>query len=92
MRRHLWVLGLAALAGVIASFLIVDANYFLGAIMGAVSGVFVVLFIRAWPMDLDPRVSAANRRPEINGGLILEIRSRLRPMGTLLMLCPCEYP
>lgn len=55
MRRHLWVLGLAALAGIIASFLIVDANYFLGAIMGAVSGVFVVLFMRAWPMDLDPR-------------------------------------
>lgn len=55
MRRHLWVLGLAALAGVIASFLIVDANYFLGVIMGAVSGIFVVLFIRAWPMDLDPR-------------------------------------
>jgi hypothetical protein len=55
MRRHLWVLGLAALAGVVASFLIVSDNYFLGAIMGAVSGMFVVLFIRAWPMDLDPR-------------------------------------
>jgi hypothetical protein len=55
MRRHLWVLGLAALAGIIASFLIVSANYFLGAIMGAVAGLFVVLFVRAWPMDLDPR-------------------------------------
>jgi hypothetical protein len=55
MRRHLWVLSLAALAGVIASFLIVSDNYFLGAIMGAVAGMFVVLFIRAWPMDLDPR-------------------------------------
>lgn len=55
MRRHLWVLGMAALAGVIASFLIVSANYFLGAIMGAVAGLFVVLFVRAWPMDLDPR-------------------------------------
>jgi hypothetical protein len=55
MRRHLWVLGMAALAGVVASFLIVSANYFLGAIMGAVAGLFVVLFVRAWPMDLDPR-------------------------------------
>jgi peptidoglycan/LPS O-acetylase OafA/YrhL len=55
MRRHLWVLGIAALAGVIASFLIVSDNYFLGAIMGAVAGMFVVLFVRAWPMDLDPR-------------------------------------
>jgi hypothetical protein len=55
MRRHLWVLGIAALCGVLASFFIVSANYFLGAIMGGVAGVFVVLFIRAWPMDLDPR-------------------------------------
>jgi hypothetical protein len=55
MRLHLWVLGIAALAGVIASFLIVSANYFLGAIMGGVAGIFVVLFVRAWPMDLDPR-------------------------------------
>jgi hypothetical protein len=55
MRRHLWVLGLAALAGILASFLIVSANYFLGAIMGATAGVFVVLFVRAWPLDLDPR-------------------------------------
>ena len=55
MRRHLWALGIAALAGVLASLFIVSANYFLGAIMGAVAGVFVVLFIRAWPMDLDPR-------------------------------------
>ena len=55
MRRHLWVLGIAALCGIVASFFIVSANYFLGAIMGAVAGMFVVLFVRAWPMDLDPR-------------------------------------
>ena len=65
MRRHFWILGLAALAGVIASFLIVDDNYPLGAIMGAVSGIFVVIFIRAWPMDLDPR--------ERNGKVIVNV-------------------
>jgi len=55
MRRHFWILGLAAAAGVIASFLIVSDNYFLGAIMGAAAGMFVIVFIRAWPHDLDPR-------------------------------------
>lgn len=55
MRRHLWVLGLAALCGVIASFLIVDDNYPLGALMGAAAGLLVVLFVKAWPMDLNPR-------------------------------------
>lgn len=65
MKRHLWVLGLAALAGAIASFLIVDENYLLGAVMGAVSGIFVVIFIRAWPMDLDPR--------ERNGKLTINV-------------------
>ena len=65
MRRHFWILGLAALAGVIASFLIVDDNYPLGALMGAVAGIFVVIFIRAWPMDLDPR--------ERNGKLTINV-------------------
>ncbi len=65
MRRHFWILGLAALAGVIASFLIVDDNYALGAIMGAISGIFVVIFIRAWPHDLDPR--------ERNGKVIVNV-------------------
>jgi hypothetical protein len=55
MRRHFWILGIAAAAGIIASFLIVSDNYFLGAIMGALAGVFVIVFIRAWPHDLDPR-------------------------------------
>ena len=60
MRRHFWVLGIAAAAGVIASFLIVSDNYFLGAIMGALAGIFVIVFIRAWPHDLDPRERGGN--------------------------------
>jgi len=65
MHRHLWILGIAALAGMIASFLIVESNYFLGAIMGAVAGVAVVVFIRAFPTDLDPR--------ERNGKLTINV-------------------
>jgi hypothetical protein len=60
MRRHFWILGIAAAAGVIASFLIVSDNYFLGAIMGALAGIFVIVFIRAWPHDLDPRERGGN--------------------------------
>jgi hypothetical protein len=55
MRRHFWILGIAAAAGVVASFLIVSDNYFLGAIMGAFAGISVIVFVRAWPHDLDPR-------------------------------------
>jgi hypothetical protein len=59
------MLAFAALAGAFASFFIVGENYFLGAIMGAVAGVFVLIFIRAWPHDLDPR--------ERNGKLIINV-------------------
>ena len=73
MRRHFWVLALAAFAVVIASFLVVDDNYALGAIMGAASGLLVVLFIRAWPMDLDPR--------ERNGRLNINVKVNGQDIG-----------
>jgi len=65
MRGHRGTLLLAAVAGAAASFLIVDDNYALGALMGALSGIFLVIFVHAWPMDLDPR--------ERNGKLIINV-------------------
>ena len=65
MRGHRWTLFLAALAGAAASLLIVENNYPLGLLMGALAGVFVVVFIHAWPMDLDPR--------ERNGKLVINV-------------------
>jgi len=65
MRRHFWILGIAAAAGIVASFLVVSDNYFLGAIMGAIAGMCVIVFIRAWPHDLDPR--------ERNGKLVINV-------------------
>ncbi len=55
MRRRLWMLTFASLAGAFSSFFVVYDNYLLGAVMGAIAGVFVLIFIRAWPHDLDPR-------------------------------------
>ncbi|MGH6872282.1 MAG: hypothetical protein ACREHE_12325 [Rhizomicrobium sp.] len=65
MRRRLWMLAFAALSGAFASFFVVDENYVLGAIMGAIAGLFVLVFIRAWPHDLDPR--------ERNGKLVINV-------------------
>jgi hypothetical protein len=65
MHRHLWTLGLAAVAGALASFFVVEDNYGLGILMGAMGGMFVVIFIHAWPMDLDPR--------ERNGKLAINV-------------------
>ena len=53
MRRRLWMLAFAALSGAFASFFVVDGSYFFGAVMGAIAGVFVLIFLRAWPHDLD---------------------------------------
>jgi hypothetical protein len=65
MRRRLWMLAFAALAGAFASFFIFGDNYVLGVIMGAVAGVFVLIFIRSFPHDLDPR--------ERNGKLTINV-------------------
>jgi hypothetical protein len=65
MRRRLWMLGFAALMGAFASFFIVSENYLYGAVMGALAGVFVLIFLRAWPHDLDPR--------ERNGKLTINV-------------------
>lgn len=65
MRRRLWMLGFAALAGMFASFFIVSENYIYGAFMGAIAGMFVIVFIRAWPHNLDPR--------ERNGKLTINV-------------------
>ncbi|HEX4533673.1 MAG TPA: hypothetical protein VH000_05535 [Rhizomicrobium sp.] len=76
MRRHFWVLSLAALAGVIASFLIVSDNYALGAVMGAAAGLLLVLFVRAWPRDLNPRERSGRLdiNVKVNGQNIEESR------------------
>jgi len=55
MRRRLWMLTVAALLGAFASFFVVEDNYLLGVVLGALAGVFILIFIRAWPHDLDPR-------------------------------------
>lgn len=65
MRRRLWMLAFAALSGAFASFFIVDGSYFYGAVMGAIAGVFVLILLRAWPHDLDPR--------ERNGKLVINV-------------------
>ncbi|HEY2071900.1 MAG TPA: hypothetical protein VGG48_20245 [Rhizomicrobium sp.] len=73
MRRRLWMLGFAALSGAFASFFVVDANYLLGAVMGALAGIFVLVFLRAWPHDLDPR--------ERNGKLTINVTVDGRNIG-----------
>ncbi|HEX3674236.1 MAG TPA: hypothetical protein VHU87_08185 [Rhizomicrobium sp.] len=65
MRRRLWMLSFAALSGAFASFFVVNENYVYGAVLGAFAGMFVLVFIRAWPHDLDPR--------ERNGKLTIHV-------------------
>jgi hypothetical protein len=59
------MLTVAALLGAFASFFVVEDNYPLGVILGALAGIFVLVFIRAWPHDLDPR--------ERNGKLTINV-------------------
>jgi hypothetical protein len=65
MRRRLWMLTVAALFGAFASFFIVEDNYLLGVMMGAIAGIIALVFVRAWPHDLDPR--------ERNGKLTINV-------------------
>jgi hypothetical protein len=75
------MLGIAAAAGIFASFFIVSENYFLGAIMGGIAGIFVIVFIRAWPHDLDPRERGGNLvvNVKIDGKNIPQSRYDRRP-------------